>query len=297
MAPFKQLYLTMQPFPGICGNICRRGDLPKERGELAEPFLPFLLFDCPARGGERSVHRMMEGLAYLREMNVASVLLRLTVAMLFGGFIGLERERKRRPAGFRTYMLVCLGAALTMLLSQYESYMVTHAWHETAMEIGLRTDVSRFGAQVINGIGFLGAGTIIVTGKQEVKGLTTAAGLWACACIGLAVGIGYVEAALLALLFVVLTFSALSMVDRWLHDNARVFDLYIELESHGAVKELLKKLNSWDCQYSDFTLTKGAAGSRDCAVTLTVTLGHMGRKATFIEAIQLLDFVSFCNEL
>ena len=114
---------------------------------------------------------MMEGLAYLREMNVASVLLRLTVAMLFGGFIGLERERKRRPAGFRTYMLVCLGAALTMLLSQYESYMVTHAWHETAMEIGLRTDVSRFGAQVINGIGFLGAGTIIVTGKQEVKGL------------------------------------------------------------------------------------------------------------------------------
>ena len=120
---------------------------------------------------------MMEGLAYLREMNVASVLLRLTVAMLFGGFIGLERERKRRPAGFRTYMLVCLGAALTMLLSQYESYMVTHAWHETAMEIGLRTDVSRFGAQVINGIGFLGAGTIIVTGKQEVKGLTTAAGL------------------------------------------------------------------------------------------------------------------------
>ena len=70
-----------------------------------------------------------------------------------------------------------------------------------------------------------------------------------------------------------------------------------ELESHGAVKELLKKLNSWDCQYSDFTLTKGAAGSRDCAVTLTVTLGHMGRKAAFIEAIQLLDFVSFCNEL
>ena len=127
---------------------------------------------------------MMEGLAYLREMNVASVLLRLTLAMLFGGFIGLERERKRRPAGFRTYMMVCLGAALTMLLSQYESYMVTHAWHETAMEIGLRTDVSRFGAQVINGIGFLGAGTIIVTGKQEVKGLTTAAGLWASSCMG-----------------------------------------------------------------------------------------------------------------
>lgn len=156
---------------------------------------------------------MMEGLAYLREMNVASVLLRLTVAMLFGGFIGLERERKRRPAGFRTYMLVCLGAALTMLLSQYESYMVTHAWHETAMEIGLRTDVSRFGAQVINGIGFLGAGTIIVTGKQEVKGLTTAAGLWASACMGLAIGAGFYECVLLGFLLILLTNRLLPFVE------------------------------------------------------------------------------------
>ena len=98
---------------------------------------------------------MMEGLAYLREMNVASVLLRLTVAMLFGGFIGLERERKRRPAGFRTYMLVCLGAALTMLLSQYEFAMVMGPWNGIAQELGMKTDVSRFGAQVINGVGFL----------------------------------------------------------------------------------------------------------------------------------------------
>ena len=113
---------------------------------------------------------MIAQLDYLREMNLVSVLLRLLLAMLFGGLIGLERVRKRRPAGFRTYMLVCMGAALTMILSQYEFYMVTHDWAELAAEIGLRTDVSRFGAQVINGIGFLGAGTILVTGRQEVKG-------------------------------------------------------------------------------------------------------------------------------
>ena len=148
---------------------------------------------------------MWGGLEYLREMNVISILLRLVLAMLFGGFIGLERERKRRPAGFRTYMLVCLGAALTMLLSQYESFMVTTAWRETAAEIGLRTDVSRFGAQVINGIGFLGAGTIIVTGKQEVKGLTTAAGLWASACMGLAIGAGFYECVLLGFVLIFLT--------------------------------------------------------------------------------------------
>ena len=98
----------------------------------------------------------MECLNFLRELNIWSVMLRLVMAMAFGGLIGLERGRKRRAAGFRTYMLVCLGAVLTMLLSQYEYGMLTGVWAETAREVGIRTDVSRFGAQVINGIGFLG---------------------------------------------------------------------------------------------------------------------------------------------
>ena len=97
---------------------------------------------------------------YLRELHFASVVVRLALAMLLGGCIGLERGRKRRPAGFRTYMLVCLGAALTVLLSLYEFTMVTGPWSDICAEIGIKTDVSRFGAQVINGIGFLGAGTI-----------------------------------------------------------------------------------------------------------------------------------------
>ena len=96
-----------------------------------------------------------------------SIVLRLTLALLLGGSIGLERGRKNRPAGFRTYMLVCMGAALTMLLGQYLSIL--------AGKQGLQTDMTRIGAQVINGIGFLGAGTILVTQKQQVKGLTTAA--------------------------------------------------------------------------------------------------------------------------
>ena len=95
-------------------------------------------------------------LEYLREFHFASVMLRLLLAMIIGGCIGLERGRKRRPAGFRTYMLVCLGAALTVLLSQYEFTMLSTRWSALAEEIGLRTDISRFGAQVINGIGFLG---------------------------------------------------------------------------------------------------------------------------------------------
>ena len=159
---------------------------------------------------------MIEALDCLRGLNTGAVLLRLVLAMLFGGMIGLERGRKGRAAGFRTYMLVCLGAALTMLLSQYEYYMITHDWAELAAEIGLRTDVSRFGAQVVNGIGFLGAGTIIVTGHQEVKGLTTAAGLWASACMGLAIGAGFYECVILGFLLIFLSIRLLPYFENWI---------------------------------------------------------------------------------
>ena len=112
----------------------------------------------------------MDGmLSYLRELNMASLLLRLGLAMLAGGILGLGRVRKHRPAGSRTYMLVSVGAALAMLLGQYEYTMVTGAWAEIAGEIGQRVDVSRFGAQVINGIGFLGAGTILVTAGSRSR--------------------------------------------------------------------------------------------------------------------------------
>ena len=105
---------------------------------------------------------MLQCLAYLRELNMASIMVRLLCAMAFGGAVGIERGRKRRPAGFRTYMLVCLGAALTMLLSQYMVYMQTGPWAVQIHDLGLKNDVARFGAQVVNGIGFLGAGTILV---------------------------------------------------------------------------------------------------------------------------------------
>ena len=123
----------------------------------------------------------------LREMSFLSVLIRLLLVVLCGGVIGIEREYKRRPAGFRTHILICLGAAMTTLTSQY-MYLC----------MGYFTDMARLGAQVIAGIGFIGAGTIIVTRRQRVKGLTTAAGLWTTAIIGLTLGAGYFEAGLLA---------------------------------------------------------------------------------------------------
>lgn len=195
---------------------------------------------------------MLQELDYLRELNIWSVMLRLTVAMVFGGLIGLERGRKGRAAGFRTYMVVCLGAALTMVMGQYEGYMLTEVWNEVVSKTDARADVSRFGAQVINGIGFLGAGTIIVTRKQEVKGVTTAAGLWASACVGLAIGAGFYEAVLIAFLAIFLSIRVLTPVEieRCCKEWATEWHLILQLNvpvARLSVESLLREAECHSC--------------------------------------------------
>ena len=130
----------------------------------------------------------------LRDITFLSVGLRLLLTFLCGALIGLEREFKRRPAGFRTHILICVGAAMTTLTGQY-----------LFLDQGLFTDMARLGAQVIAGIGFIGAGTIIVTRRNQIKGLTTAAGLWTCAIVGLAFGAGFYEGGLIATVLVLLS--------------------------------------------------------------------------------------------
>ena len=131
---------------------------------------------------------MLSCFDFVRDMSFLAVTVRLALAVICGGIIGLEREYKRRPAGFRTHILICLGAAMTTLTSQY-----------LCLEMHFYTDVGRLGAQVIAGIGFIGAGTIIVTKRKQVKGLTTAAGLWASACLGLAIGAGFYSCAFISI--------------------------------------------------------------------------------------------------
>ena len=202
---------------------------------------------------------MTETIAYLREFHFASVVLRLALAMLLGGCIGLERERKRRPAGFRTYMLVCLGATLTVLLSLYEFTMVTGPWSDICAEIGIKTDVSRFGAQVINGIGFLGAGTILVTGRQQVKGLTTAAGLWASAAPALRSAQDLrVRAHAFAMIF--LSIRLFPIVDAYIQENARDINLYMEFHSLGDISTIINQLKSQNVQIYDIDIERNKSG-------------------------------------
>ena len=235
---------------------------------------------------------MIGALDYMRELNTASVMLRLVLAVLFGGVIGLERGRKRRAAGLRTYMLVCLGAALTVLLSMYEYYMVTHPWAELAAEIGIRTDVSRFGAQVINGIGFLGAGTIIVTGRQEVKGMTTAAGLWASACTGLAIGAGFYECVFLAFLLISIVIRVLPQVETYIVENARNMNIYVEFESLDDVGDIISRIKSQDVQIYDVEIDHGREEKlRNPSAVFSIRLNHKQMHTQVLAAISELKVV------
>lgn len=183
-------------------------------------------------------------IADLRQFHLISVAVRMALALLCGGIIGQERSRKHRAAGFRTHMLVCLGASLTMLLGQYESALLSTVWVDRVVS-NTNADVCRFSAQVINGVGFLGAGTILLTDKQEVKGLTTAAGLWASACMGLAIGAGFYECVIVVIFLILLSMRILPFAETFLVEHTRNINLYIEfntLDKFGDVLAFIKNL-------------------------------------------------------
>ena len=239
---------------------------------------------------------MLEIFAPFRELNTLSVALRLVIAVLFGGVIGLERNRKHRPAGFRTYMLVCLGAALTMILGQYESLMLLTRWQESAAALGLRVDVARFGAQVINGVGFLGAGTIIVTSHQEVKGLTTAAGLWASACMGLAIGAGFYECILLGLGLILLCVWLLPVVEAILIERAKNINLYIEFDSLDHMGQIISSIKGLDLDINQVDINRGKNGAYPSAI-LALRLRQRRGRSQVLAAISKLDCIRTIDEI
>lgn len=187
----------------------------------------------------------MSFMEYIRNVNGLSVLIRLALAVIFGGLIGLERERKHRPAGFRTHILICLGAAMTTLTSQY-------------LFLSLRqfTDIARLGAQVIAGIGFIGAGSIIVTQRRRVKGLTTAAGLWASAAIGLCFGAGFYAGGIIAALLILAVELLFSKLEYRIMDNAREVNLLVEYKDLASLNGVLRYMKEVDLKILSLEILK-----------------------------------------
>lgn len=156
------------------------------------------------------------------------IVIRLGLSMLAGMLIGMERERNHRPAGVKTHILVCMGAALISLIqSEMMVYTTNLALQNPELINVVKTDYGRMGAQVVSGIGFLGAGTIIRT-HGSVKGLTTAATLWMVACVGLAIGMGYYNMSIVAVLFVLLMLYTLKLLQGVIRN--RVGQKFIEVK-------------------------------------------------------------------
>ncbi len=196
----------------------------------------------------------LEFIEYLRELNALSLAVRFLLAVLCGGAIGLEREKKQRPAGFRTHILVCVGSVMAMVIGQY------------LLARGYSTDISRIGAQVISGIGFLGAGTIIVTRHQQIKGLTTAAGLWASACIGLAIGSGFYEAALIGTVLILIIEIILIRISHSVFEGSKYVRLYIEFAMASDIGLFIKEMKQGGINIVNIEIDKTEEGQLSIAV-------------------------------
>ena len=181
----------------------------------------------------------------LREVTYLAIAIRILVAVICGGLIGLERGMKNRPAGLRTYMLVCVGACIVMLTNQY------------VVQITNTGDPTRLAAQVVSGIGFLGAGTIIVTRRNQIKGLTTAAGLWAAAGIGIALGIGFYEVALIGSFAIFAVMTLLQKMDNKMHRKTKVVEVYIEIAKDMSLGDLLHNLREIGLEVQDVQRESG----------------------------------------
>lgn len=166
----------------------------------------------------------------LQETQFVAVLFRIVLAATCGALLGAERAKCNQAAGMRTYMVVCIGAAIVMLTSQHMAGEFQGG------------DPARLGAQVISGIGFLGAGSIITENRMKVRGLTTAAGLWASACIGLAIGIGFYSGGIIGTLAVYLTNSKLRAIAYHFSHEDSWFGIYIEVKKVEQLSQVYKMI-------------------------------------------------------
>ncbi len=228
---------------------------------------------------------MME---WLREFNFWTILIRLFTAALLGGVIGLERGRQRRAAGLRTHILVCIGAALTAMVGFFA---------RDILEI-TNSDPLRVSAQVISGIGFLGVGTIMLKGRFQIVGLTTAAGLWVTAAIGLSIGAGFYEGGIVAFLISVFTVMVLNKIERHINEHHSSFGLYVEINSDSHIRECIEHLkNTYKAHDVQVTVPRsGVDGNVGIEVSLVTSRKENVSLNDVINQLHTHEYVVFAIE-
>ena len=167
-----------------------------------------------------------------------SVILRLTAAVCAGGLLGYSRTKKSHTAGLRTYSLTALGAAMSVLIAIYEYEMMKGAWAPAVAEVGMKFDASRFASSVIGGIGFLAAGSIVALPHQQVEGLTTATGLFASVCMGIAAGAGFFSCVIVSMILIFLALEVMQPLERRFQRRIRNITFSVEFDSIESIAEI-----------------------------------------------------------
>ncbi|MBO5657424.1 MAG: MgtC/SapB family protein [Agathobacter sp.] len=207
------------------------------------------------------------------------VIFRLVLAVVIGGLFGNERAKQGRAAGLRTHILVCMGAALTAMVGIY--------LHEY---LGITDDVQRISAQVISGIGFLGAGMIIVKNNNVISGLTTAAGVWCTSIIGIAIGFGFYYGAIPAAVIFMIVLHLLTKLER----NKHTRRVYLEVDDMYKTNEVLDAIHS--CLDADITSSIVAARSQNVShIGINLVIEKKKKKKVDLGCLKCIDHVVFLD--
>ncbi len=223
----------------------------------------------------------------LENFNFISVMVRMLMATIIGAIIGLERSKKGRSAGMRTHILVCLGASLTALMG----------YHLKAQ--GFEGDPARLSAQVISGIGFLGAGLILFHNKFKVAGLTTAAGLWNTAIIGLACGFGFYEGVIIAFIIAMITSILLPKIEYWFSKNDKYTMIYMEMHTNASVNRIYDILrNSKFGEIHNIEIVPPKSGnSEHIGIEFTLTLQKKSNVYNLEKTLCAIEGIVFAVEI
>ena len=222
---------------------------------------------------------------WFSDWNMVSIIVRLLISSVVGFLIGYDRERKNKPAGIRTHILVCLGTTLATMAAVFAFYKFPES----------NIDVTRLAGQVVTGIGFLGAGIIFISNKNRVEGLTTAAGMWACTCCGIAIGFGFLEGTIITVILIVITMLILPVLERKVRRREKLFDLYLEFKQGTSPAGFLHLVHSEDVSYSNYRVVQPDNGKEGPIVILSISMKPTADKEAFIAKIKELDSVQYVH--
>lgn len=228
-----------------------------------------------------------DGASWLAEITIGSIIVKMVLSVLLGGCVGIERAAKRHAAGLRTYILVSIGACVAMMTNQFLC-----AYYGSG-------DAARLAAQVISGIGFLGAGTILISSRSRIKGLTTAAGLWACACVGIAIGAGYYTLALIGTAFIILVLTFLPRFEYYVRDHAKYIEYHVEFKEKDGVRQFIEVARKAGMIVQSSEFNEAFSGQSVYSYSFILEKGQNDKRnhKEIKEAFMTLPYIEFIEEL